>query len=150
MNNANIPAIAGGVMSLNRAIDPLRMFVRAKGAYLYDDQGKKYIDYHAAFGPYLLGHGDQDVDNAVKDMLDSGASLIGAGITPWESEIAELIVDCVPGLEQIQLTNSGTEAVMYALRLARAATGRDDVLVMQGGYNGGTDYVSFNFMDPLV
>ena len=60
MNNANIPAIAGGVMSLNRAIDPLRMFVRAKGAYLYDDQGKKYIDYHAAFGPYLLGHGDQE------------------------------------------------------------------------------------------
>ncbi|MDE0920287.1 MAG: aspartate aminotransferase family protein [Arenicellales bacterium] len=148
MPNSKIPAIAGGVMSLNRVIDPLRMFVRAHGAYLYDDQGTKYIDYHAAFGPYLLGHGDEDVDNAVKAMLDSGASLIGAGITPWESEIAELIVDCVPGLEQIQLTNSGTEAVMYALRLARAATGRDDVLLMQGGYNGGTDYVSFNLMDP--
>ena len=148
MQNSKIPAIAGGVMSLNRVIDPLRMFVRANGAYLYDDQGTKYIDYHAAFGPYLLGHGDEDVDNAVKEMLDSGASLIGAGITPWESEIAELIVDCVPGLEQIQLTNSGTEAVMYALRLARAATGRDDVLLMQGSYNGGTDYVSFNLMDP--
>lgn len=148
MPNSKIPAIAGGVMSLNRVIDPLRMFVRANGAYLYDDQGTKYIDYHAAFGPYLLGHGDEDVDNAVKEMLDSGASLIGAGITPWESEIAELIVDCVPGLEQIQLTNSGTEAVMYALRLARAATGRDDVLLMQGSYNGGTDYVSFNLMDP--
>ena len=114
MQNSKIPAIAGGVMSLNRVIDPMRMFVRADGAYLYDDQGAKYIDYHAAFGPYLLGHGDEDVDNAVKEMLNSGASLIGAGTTPWESEIAELIVDCVPGLEQIQLTNSGTEAVMYA------------------------------------
>ncbi|MEE2804218.1 MAG: aspartate aminotransferase family protein [Pseudomonadota bacterium] len=144
----HIDAIAGGVMSLNRAIDPMRTFTRAKGAYLFDDQDKRYIDYHAAFSPYLLGHGDDDVDNAVRRMLDSGASLIGAGTTPWEMEVADLIVDCVDGLEQIQVTNSGTEAVMYALRLARAATGRNDVLIMQGGYNGGTDYVSFNLMDP--
>ena len=141
-------AVAGGVMSLNRAIDPIRTFTRAKGAYLFDHTNKRYIDYHAAFGPYLLGHGDEDVDGAVKQMIDSGASLIGAGITPWEGEIAELIVECVPGLDQIQLTNSGTEAVMYALRLARVATGREDVLILQGGYNGCSDYVSFNLMDP--
>ena len=134
-------------MSLNRAIDPMRTFTRAKGAYIFDDQDKRYIDYHAAFSPYLLGHGDENVDDAVRNAIDRGASLIGAGITPWESEVSELIVDCVPGLEQIQLTNTGTEAVMYALRLARAATGRDDVLIVQGGYNGGTDYVSFNLMD---
>ena len=144
----NIDPIAGGVMSLNRAIDPMRTFTRAKGAYIFDDQDKRYIDYHAAFSPYLLGHGDENVDDAVRNAIDRGASLIGAGITPWESEVSELIVDCVPGLEQIQLTNTGTEAVMYALRLARAATGRDDVLIVQGGYNGGTDYVSFNLMDP--
>ncbi len=143
----NINPIAGGVMSLNRAIDPMRTFTRAKGAYIFDDQDKRYIDYHAAFSPYLLGHGDENVDDAVRNAIDRGASLIGAGITPWESEVSELIVDCVPGLEQIQLTNTGTEAVMYALRLARAATGRDDVLIVQGGYNGGTDYVSFNLMD---
>ena len=143
----NIDPIAGGVMSLNRAIDPMRTFTRAKGAYIFDDQDKRYIDYHAAFSPYLLGHGDENVDDAVRNAIDRGASLIGAGITPWESEVSELIVDCVPGLEQIQLTNTGTEAVMYALRLARAATGRDDVLIVQGGYNGGTDYVSFNLMD---
>ena len=134
-------------MSLNRVIDPMRTFTRAKGAYIFDDQDKRYIDYHAAFSPYLLGHGDENVDDAVRNAIDRGASLIGAGITPWESEVSELIVDCVPGLEQIQLTNTGTEAVMYALRLARAATGRDDVLIVQGGYNGGTDYVSFNLMD---
>jgi len=143
----NINPIAGGVMSLNRVIDPMRTFTRAKGAYIFDDQDKRYIDYHAAFSPYLLGHGDENVDDAVRNAIDRGASLIGAGITPWESEVSELIVDCVPGLEQIQLTNTGTEAVMYALRLARAATGRDDVLIVQGGYNGGTDYVSFNLMD---
>ena len=143
----NINPIAGGVMSLNRVIDPMRTFTRAKGAYIFDDQDKRYIDYHAAFSPYLLGHGDENVDDAVRNAIDRGASLIGAGITPWESEVSELIVDCVPGLEQIQLTNTGTEAVMYALRLARAATGRDNVLIVQGGYNGGTDYVSFNLMD---
>ena len=134
-------------MSLNRVIDPMRTFTRAKGAYIFDDQDKRYIDYHAAFSPYLLGHGDENVDDAVRNAIDRGASLIGAGITPWESEVSELIVDCVPGLEQIQLTNTGTEAVMYSLRLARAATGRDNVLIVQGGYNGGTDYVSFNLMD---
>ena len=143
----NINPIAGGVMSLNRVIDPMRTFTRATGAYIFDDQDKRYIDYHAAFSPYLLGHGDENVDDAVRNAIDRGASLIGAGTTPWESEVSELIVDCVPGLEQIQLTNTGTEAVMYALRLARAATGRDNVLIVQGGYNGGMDYVSFNLMD---
>ena len=140
--------IPGGVMSLNRVIDPMRVFVRAKGAYLWDHEGRRYIDYHAAFAPYLLGHGDDDVDNAVVTSIRSSASLIGAGTTPWEGEIAELLVECVPGLEQVQLTNSGSEAAAYALRLARAATGRDNVLLMQGGYNGWMDYVAFNLMDP--
>ena len=65
----HIDAIAGGVMSLNRAIDPMRTFTRAKGAYLFDDQDKRYIDYHAAFSPYLLGHGDDDVDNTVLSLI---------------------------------------------------------------------------------
>lgn len=140
--------IAGGTMSINRAITPQRVFVRAQGAYLWDADGRKYIDYHAGFAPYLFGHGDTEVDQAVIDTIKSGASLIGAGTTPWEAEIAELLCDAVPGLEQIQLTNSGSEAVAYALRIARAATGRDVVVVMQGGYNGWSDYVSYNLMDP--
>ena len=117
--------IPGGVMSLNRVMDPMRVFVRAKGAHLWDHEGRRYIDYHAAFAPYLLGHADEDVDDAVVESIRSGASLMGAGTTPWEGEIAELLVDCVPGLEQVQLTNSGSEAAAFALRLARAATGRD-------------------------
>ena len=140
--------IPGGVMSLNRVMDPMRVFVRAKGAYLWDHEGRRYIDYHAAFAPYLLGHGDEDVDEAVVETIRSGASLMGAGTTPWEGEIAELLVECVPGLEQLQLTNSGSEAAAFALRLARAATGRDNVVLMQGGYNGWMDYVAFNLMDP--
>ncbi len=137
-------------MSLNRKIDPMRVFVRASGAYMWDDTGKRYIDYHAAFAPYLLGHGDTDVDQAVIDSIRRNESLMGAGTTPWEHEIADLLVDSVPYLEQVQLTNSGTEAVAFAVRLARAATERNDVVFMQGGYNGWMDSVAFNLMDPAA
>jgi glutamate-1-semialdehyde 2,1-aminomutase len=140
--------IAGGTMSVNRALNPPRVFVRAKGAHLWDSEGRRYIDYHAGFAPYLFGHGDTHVDEAVIAAIRSGASLVGAGTAPWESEVAELLCRVVPGLEQIQLTTSGSEAVSYALRLARAHTGRDNVVLMQGGYNGWSDYVSFNLMDP--
>ncbi|MDE0309980.1 MAG: aminotransferase class III-fold pyridoxal phosphate-dependent enzyme [Acidiferrobacterales bacterium] len=141
-------SIAGGVMSLNRLIDPMRVFVRASGAYMWDDTGKRYIDYHAAFAPYLLGHGDPDVNQAVIDSIIRNESLMGAGTTPWEHEIADLLVDSVPYLEQVQLTNSGTEAVAFSIRLARAATQRNDIVFMQGGYNGWMDSVAFNLMDP--
>ena len=141
-------SIAGGVMSLNRLIDPMRVFVRASGAYMWDENGKRYIDYHAAFAPYLLGHSDKDVNQAVIDSIGRHESLMGAGTTPWEHEIADLLVESVPYLEQVQLTNSGTEAVAFSIRLARAATGRNDVVFMQGGYNGWMDSVAFNLMDP--
>ncbi len=140
--------VAGGTMSINRAITPERVFVRAKGAYLWDSDGRRYIDYHAGFAPYLFGHGDTEVDEAVIAAIRSGASLIGAGTMPWEAEISEMLAEAVPGIEQLQLTTSGSEAVAYALRLARAHTGRDTVVVMQGGYNGWNDYVSYNLMDP--
>lgn len=140
--------IAGGTMSINRAITPAKLFVRADGAYLWDADGKRYIDYHAGFAPYLFGHRDREIDAAVIAAIQSGASLIGAGTMPWEAELAEMLVDAVPALEQVQLTSTGSEAVSYALRLARAYTGRDNIVVMQGGYNGWADYVSYNLMDP--
>lgn len=140
--------IPGGLFSLNRHVEPVRVFERAKGAYLWDIDGNRFIDYHAAFAPYFLGHGDPDVDAAVIDVIKSGASLFGAGTTPWEGELAELIVDSVPTLDQVQVTNTGSEATSYAIRLARAHTGRDGVLLMQGGYNGWEDDVAFNLMDP--
>jgi len=140
--------IPGGVVSLNRVIDPMNVFVRAKGAYMWDVEGKKYIDYHGAFSPYLLGHGDPDVDEAVIKSIREGASLMGAGTTPWEGELAELLVECVPTMDQVQITNTGSEATYFALRIARAATGRDDIVIMQGGYNGWHNDVAFNLMDP--
>ena len=142
--------IAGGTMSINRSLTPPRVFERAKGAYLWDADGRQYIDYHAGFAPYLFGHGDEEIDEAVIAAIRSGASLIGAGTMPWEAEVAELLCEVIPSVDQIQLTNSGSEAVSYALRLARAFTGRDTVVVMQGGYNGWSDYVSYNLMEPAA
>jgi glutamate-1-semialdehyde 2,1-aminomutase len=141
--------IPGGVVSLNRKIDPMRVFVRAKGAYLWDIDGKKYIDYHAAFSPHLLGHNDTDVNGAVAKMLQEETSLIGAGTTLWEGELAQLVIDCVPTLEKVQITNSGSESTFHAVRISRAVTGREEIIVMQGGYNGWHNDVAFNLMDPF-
>ena len=140
--------IAGGVFSLNRKIDPMRVFTQARGAHIWDADGNRYIDYHAAFAPYFLGHADPDVDRAVVEAVRTCSSLFGAGTTPWEAELAELLVACVPTMESVQVTNTGSEATALALRLARAATGRDGVVLMQGGYNGWEDDVAFNLMDP--
>ena len=141
--------IPGGVVSLNRVIDPMRVFVKAEGAYLWDSDGMQYIDYHAAFSPYLLGHSDPDVDGAVIQAIKEGKSLIGAGTTPWEGELANLLVECIPTLDQVQITNTGSEATFFAVRVARAVTERDEVIIMQGGYNGWHNDVAFNLMDPL-
>ena len=140
--------IPGGVVSLNRATDPQRVFTRAEGAYLFDIEGRRFIDYHAAFSPYLLGHARQEIDQAVIDAIQAGQSLMGAGTTQWEGELAALLVDSVPSLEQVEITNTGSEATYFALRVARAASGRDKVCIMQGGYNGWHNDVAFNLMDP--
>ncbi|MDE0309988.1 MAG: aminotransferase class III-fold pyridoxal phosphate-dependent enzyme [Acidiferrobacterales bacterium] len=125
----------------------MRFFVSAKGAYLFDHRNRKYIDYHGAFASQLLGHADPDVNRAITEALTRGESLIGGGITPWEIGIADLLVETVPGLEQIQLTASGTEAIAIAIRIARSFTNRNQILFMQGGYNGWMDSVAFNLKD---
>lgn len=140
--------IPGGLFSLNRRIDPMVVFERAEGAYMWDVEGRRYIDYHAAFSPYFLGHADPDVDAAVVDAIQRKTSLFGAGSAPWEGELAELLVESVPSLDKVQVTNTGSEATSYAIRLARAATKRDGILLIQGGYNGWEDDVAFNLMDP--
>ncbi len=140
--------IPGGLFSMNRRTDPMIVFERAQGAYMWDVEGRRYLDYHAAFAPYFLGHADPDVDGAVISALQRQASLFGAGTTPWEGELAELLVQSVPTLDVVQVTNTGSEATAYAIRLARAVTGRDGILLMQGGYNGWEDDVAFNLMDP--
>ena len=117
--------IPGGLVSLNRKVEPEIAFVRGKGAYVWDIDGNRYIDYHAAFAPYFLGHADPEVEGAVRKALDDGWTLMGSGTTPWEGKAAELFLRCVPTMDRVQITTSGSEATYHALRaLARAFTGR--------------------------
>src|SRR5882672_8217871 len=141
--------IPGGVNSINRAIRPEISFVRGEGAYIWDAEGQRYIDYHAAFSPHFLGHNDPYVRDAVIRVLQNGESLYGAGSTVNEGRLAELICTHVPWVESVQILNTGSEATYQAIRLARAVTGRDHVIVMQGGYNGWHNDVACNLMTPL-
>jgi len=141
--------IPGGVNSVNRAIRPELTFVRAAGAYMWDADGRRYLDYHAAFSPHFLGHNDPHVSEAVARVVRDGASLFGAGSTRLECELGELICSHIPWVESVQILNTGSEATYQAIRLARAVTGRDHVIVMQGGYNGWHNDVACNLMTPL-
>ena len=133
--------IAGGVVSLNRKATPPLVFVRAQGSKLWDAEGREFLDYHAAFGPHLLGHNHPAINAAVQHAMEDGWSLVGSGTTPWEARLAELLCQCVPNLDLVQIVNTGSEATANAIRLARAFTGRDDVVVTLGGYNGWHDEV---------
>lgn len=141
--------IPGGVVSVNRAVQPEIVFVKGQGAYLWDADGNQYIDYHAAFAPHFLGHNDPHVTDAVVSVLREGASLYGSGTTELEGQLAELICRHIPAVQSVQFLNTGSEATYQAIRLARAVTGRDHIIVMQGGYNGWHDDVSCNLMTPL-
>ena len=141
--------IPGGVASVNRAVQPEIAFVEGRGAYIWDADRNRYIDYHAAFGPHFLGHNDPYVTEAVMRVLCDGASLYGSGTTVLEGRLGELICRHVPSVESVQLLNTGSEATYQAIRLARAATGRDHIIVMQGGYNGWHNDVACNLMTPL-
>jgi glutamate-1-semialdehyde 2,1-aminomutase len=141
--------IPGGVVSVNRAVQPELVFVKGQGAYIWDADGNRYIDYHAAFAPHFLGHNDPYVTEAVISILRRGASLYGSGTTELEGQLAELICRHVPAVESVQFLNTGSEATYQAIRLARAVTGKDHIIVMQGGYNGWHDDVSCNVMTPL-
>ena len=133
--------IPGGVNSPVRAFravggTPL-FFERASGAYMFDADGKRYIDYVLSWGPMLLGHGHEHVLTAIRSQLDK-AMTFG---TPTELEIklAEKICSIVPGMEMIRMVNSGTEATMSAIRLARGFTGRDKIIKFEGCYHGHSD-----------
>jgi glutamate-1-semialdehyde 2,1-aminomutase len=141
--------IPGGVVSVNRAVQPEIVFVKGQGAYIWDADGNRYIDYHAAFAPHFLGHNDPYVTEAVISVLRKGASLYGSGTTELEGRLAELICRHIPAVESVQFLNTGSEATYQAIRLARAVTGRDHIIVMQGGYNGWHNDVSCNLMTPL-
>jgi glutamate-1-semialdehyde 2,1-aminomutase len=128
--------IAGGVVSLNRKVDPGIVFATGKGSKIYDIEGNEYIDYHAAFAPHLLGHNDARIGDAIVKAIESNRSLFGSGTTALEARLAKLLCEAVPSLELVQITNTGSEATAHAIRLSRAFTGRDHIILTMGGYNG--------------
>jgi glutamate-1-semialdehyde 2,1-aminomutase len=142
--------IAGGVVSLNRRVEPNIVFVKGKGSRIYDSEGNEYIDYHAAFAPHLLGHNDPIVNDAVRKVLDDGYSLFGSGTNPLEVNLARLLCETIPSLELVQITNTGSEGTAHAIRLSRAWTGREDIIVTLGGYNGWHNDVSRAVMPSLA
>lgn len=144
----NSRLIPGGLASLNRKADPVIAFVRAKGSRLWDVEGNEYIDYHAGFAPYVLGHGDEDQIAAVTRAMQDGLSNYGSGPTRDEGELARLFLHAVPHAEKVQFFNTGSEATQQAIRIARAATGRSHIIKMQGGYNGHHNAVAMNLMTP--
>lgn len=145
----NCNYIPGGVMSLNRKVEPELAFERAERGYVWDADGNRYIDYHAAFAAVILGHNDRCVNEAVEGMMRRGLSLCGSGTNSLEGRLAELMCTHIPACEMVQILNTGTEATMAAIRLARGATGRDHVIVMQGGFNGSHNDVACNVLTPL-
>ncbi|HXG28545.1 MAG TPA: glutamate-1-semialdehyde 2,1-aminomutase, partial [Nevskiales bacterium] len=133
--------IPGGVNSPVRAfkgVGGTPLFIaRAEGAYLYDSEGRPYIDYVGSWGPMVLGHGHPEVVRAVQEQAVRGISY-GAP-TELEIEMAERICRLLPSIELLRLVNSGTEATMSAIRLARGFTGRDGLVKFEGCYHGHAD-----------
>ena len=141
-----VKVMPGGVNSPVRAYRSVNMcprfIARADGPFVYDEDGRKYIDYVCSWGPMILGHNHpvirEAVEKAVKDGLSFGAP------TRREVEMAELMCAMVPNIEMVRMVNSGTEAVMSAIRLARGATGRDKIIKFEGCYHGHSDCLLVN------
>ncbi len=135
--------IPGGVNSPVRAFRAVggtpRFIARGQGAYIEDIDGRRYIDYVLSWGPLILGHADAEVVRAIQEQAARGTSY-GAP-TELETELAELVIALMPAIEMLRFVNSGTEATMSALRLARAYTGRPKILKFAGGYHGHADFL---------
>ncbi|MDN5347795.1 MAG: glutamate-semialdehyde -aminomutase [Clostridia bacterium] len=134
----------GGVNSPVRAFKAVGLtppfIARGQGAYLYDIDGNRYIDYVCSWGPLILGHRHPEVVAALEKCLHEIGTSFGAP-TEMESELAKEIIAAVPSIEMVRLVNSGTEATMSALRLARGYTGREKIIKFAGCYHGHADYL---------
>jgi glutamate-1-semialdehyde 2,1-aminomutase len=132
----------GGVHSPVRAFKSVGgtpiFFKSAEGPYLFSVEGERYIDFCQSFGPLILGHRDPDVTNVVRETIDEMAWSFGA-CEPYSLELAEWMTSRLPWVEKLRFVSSGTEAVMSALRVARAATGREKILKFDGCYHGHAD-----------
>lgn len=139
----------GGVNSCRRMTQPPLCLSGGRGATVTDVDGREYLDYHAAYGAIVLGHAHPHVVERVTKAI-RGDDLAGVGTTPGEVLLAERLVEHVPSFDQVLLCNSGSEATMHAVRLARAVTGRERILKFQGCYHGFHDYLLRNSLDPCV
>jgi glutamate-1-semialdehyde 2,1-aminomutase len=135
--------IPGGVNSATRLVGALHVLTAASGAYVTDAGGRRYLDYHAAFGAILLGHAAPEVDGAVRAAI-GGLDLVGWGVTEPEIELARLVTETIPSAEQMISAMSGSEATAQAVRLSRAVTGRPLIVKFQGGFHGWHDAVARN------
>jgi glutamate-1-semialdehyde 2,1-aminomutase len=141
--DAAAAVLPGGVNSATRYIGEPYAFTAADGPWVTDLDGRRYLDYHAAFGAILLGHNSPIVNDAVASTI-GGLDLMGIGVTELEVELAQRVIDVVPSAEMTISTMSGSEAVAQAVRLARAATGRRYLVKVQGGFHGWNGSVARN------
>ncbi|MDI9624596.1 MAG: glutamate-1-semialdehyde 2,1-aminomutase [Methanothermobacter sp.] len=135
-----LEVLPGGVSSPVRRFEPYPFFAeKGEGCMLYDVDGNRYIDYCLAYGPLILGHAPEKITNKVCEQIKRGSTY--GTPTRAEVELAKLVIDRVPSVEMIRFVNSGTEATMAAIRLARAFTGKDKIIKFEGAYHGAHDYV---------
>ncbi len=138
-----LECLAGGVNSPVRAfrsVGGTPIFMKqGKGAHLIDEDGNEYIDYCMSWGPLILGHADKDVVNAIQETALNGTSFG----TPhrYEVELAKMVIQAFPSIDRVRFVNSGTEATMSAVRLARGYTGRDKIIKFDGCYHGHADFL---------
>ncbi|MFX3623309.1 MAG: glutamate-1-semialdehyde 2,1-aminomutase [Ectobacillus sp.] len=144
LHKAALEHIVGGVNSPSRSYkavgggSPVAM-ERAKGAYFWDVDGNKYIDYLAAYGPIITGHAHPHVTKAIQEAAENGV-LYGTP-TPLEVKFAKMLKEAIPSMDKVRFVNSGTEAVMTTIRVARAYTGRTKIMKFAGCYHGHSDLV---------
>lgn len=137
----------GGVNSGTRGLPDPIVWKDAEGAYMVDAEGKRYLDYHAAFGPIVLGHNHPAVNVAVAQAMTQ-VDLTGAGTTELEIRLAEKVVEHLPSAEMALIFGAGSEATYMAQRLARAVTGRNKLVKFQGCFHGWHDYLLMNVISP--
>ncbi|BAW31375.1 MAG TPA: glutamate-1-semialdehyde 2,1-aminomutase [Methanothermobacter sp.] len=135
-----LEVLPGGVSSPVRRFEPYPFFAeKGEGCMLYDMDGNRYIDYCLAYGPLILGHAPANVTSAVCEQIKKGSTY--GTPTKAEVELAKLVIERVASVEMVRFVNSGTEATMAAIRLARAFTGKDKIIKFEGAYHGAHDYV---------
>ncbi len=135
-----LPAGVNSPVRAFRSVGGTPLFMkRGQGAHLFDEDGNDYIDYCMSWGPLILGHADREVIEAIRETALKGTSFG----TPnrFEVELGEMVIEAFPSIEKVRFVNSGTEATMSAIRLARGFTGRDKIVKFDGCYHGHADYL---------